>query len=640
MNQEDGLKPKITFLFLCVCFCFLAILARVIYLQFIIKDQLISYSESQFVRRVKSYSNRGRIVDRNGNPLALNIRAFDIFTMPKELSKNKQELRDLGKIVKEIRVSKFIRLFNKRKKFTWLGRNLRLNEEEIEKIKKLKGVYLEERSRRFYPNGDLLAQTLGFVGIDNNGMAGIEYKFNELLKGKEKTISYVKDAKGRSIRFESKVGEAESRDIELSIDKTLQERVEKFLKEGVVRHKALRGGAAVMDASTGEILAMANYPSFNPNIKYQKSGVKKLSFISDPFEPGSVLKTITIAAALEEKIAKKDSIYFCENGRFQIGKHFIKESAGHSYKWLPVSEILKVSSNIGTTKIAFDLGYKRLRTAFLSFGLGEKTNIELPSESRGIFDFEAQKISDIQLSNISFGQGIAVTGAQLLASYTPFANNGFYVKPTILKKESSVEKIQVISSKTANIMTEMMEKVVSEGTAEKAKVANYKIAGKTGTAQKPSSSGGYEGYISTFIGYPVGVKRPFVVLVYIDDPKENGHYGNDVAAPVFSQITESVLIKNKEFQKVEKVEEPEILSQKVEDKISSKVSAVEKIDFSKTPSLIGLDKKSIMEVAQKWKVRLKVSGFGIVYKQYPKAGENISTNKTIKVLLKNPNVDE
>ncbi len=634
-KANPTLRSKTYFVFFVLLVSFGIIIARVSHLQFVIKDDLISYSEDQFIRKAKIYPNRGQIYDRNGNPLAINIQNYNIFTMPKELSASKKELVKLGRLIKDLNTNKLLQKIKGRKKFTWLLRDTNLTDEQIEEIKKLKGVYYEPTTSRLYPNNELASQILGFVGIDNRGLSGVEHRYDEMLQGKEKTISYLRDAKGRSLKFENLTSSKSSEDIYLSIDKEIQGVLEREIKEGVQRHGADRGGAGVIDATTGEILAMANFPTFDPNNhSASKPTHRKLSFVSDPFEPGSVLKTLTIASALENEVVNPSTIFYCENGRFKVNDHYIKESAGHKFKWLSVTDILKESSNVGTTKIAFELGYKNLFHTFQDFGLGRKTGIEVSAESRGIFEKE-KRVSNLRLSNLSFGQGVAVTGIQMLVSYLPFVNGGFLIKPTLIKRHSNPERIQVISKETARKVSNMLEQTVETGTGEKAKIKNYRIAGKTGTAQKPSPQGGYEGYISSFVGFPIGVKKPFITFVYIDNPKRNGFYGNEVAAPIFKKIVEKVLFKNSEFETLAKN-----LDQVKEgtDELNVSQAAPQRVKEGQVPNLIGLDKKSVLRLAEKHKLKIRINGYGVVVDQSPKPFSPMQGH-TVKVYLKSPHYE-
>ena len=367
------IKTTITFIFL--TFVFTCITLRALYIQVINKEKLMSYSKSQIVREAKIYPKRGFILDRSGNPLAINVQRYNLFTFGKDSKLLARELRKLKRIVPAIQAKKVLNQAIKRSKFTWVDRKIELSEEQVEKIKQFKTILVEPITSRFYPNHELLSQSLGFVGIDNDGLAGIEYYFNDHLKGEAEVFKYFKDAKGRPVKFKSKNFNQRAQDIELSIDKDIQASMEKYLAEAVKEFDADSAGAAVMDASSGEIWAMANYPSFDPN-GWKAGDKKKLSFITDPFEPGSIMKTITVASALENKIVRPDTNFYCERGRLRIGKHVITESdSNHRHEWLSVSDILRLSSNVGTTKIAFDLTYPKLKETLKLFNFGEKTGI-------------------------------------------------------------------------------------------------------------------------------------------------------------------------------------------------------------------------------------------------------------------------
>lgn len=625
------MKAKISVAFVLFVILFSAVIGKAFYIQVLSRDKLISYSESQLIRKTKIYPKRGFILDRNKNPLAINVQKYNLFTFAKDQKKLSKELFELDKIYPPAKVRKILKEAKKRKKFTWIARDIELTKEQVEKIKKLETVLIESRSSRFYPNHELLAQTLGFVGIDNDGLAGIEYIFNEDLKGEPVIHKYFKDAKGRPVKFKSANFDKRTKDIVLSIDKDIQASLEEYLKEGIEKSKAVGGGAAVMDAVTGEILAMANYPAYDPNLKRGNKN-QKISFVTDPFEPGSIFKTLTIASALENNIVKPDTNYYCERGKFKVDNHFITESdSNHVFEWLSVTDILKYSSNIGTTKIAFDLTYPQLHSTLKKFGIGSKTNVEVPGESRGILDDPEGKVSALRLSNISFGQGVATTGIQMLASYAAFANGGYYVKPTLLKVESKkkIKSERIISKKTSNAVTRMLIDAVEDGTGSNAKVKRFKIAGKTSTAQRVDSAGGYSGYIAGFIGFPVNIDKKFVTYVYVDNPK-NGYYGNTVAAPIFQKIVSSILYNTKSIHRLEI--QPTKKDNEETDSLHIKLSAQRKIQKGIMPNFMGLDKVSANSLLNKIEADYNIKGFGVVTRQYPEAGTAISpgTNVTLE----------
>lgn len=634
------MKAKITFTFFLLLVLYAAVAVKAFYVQVLNRDKLLTYSHSQVVREVKTYPRRGFILDRNGAPLAINVQKFNLFTFGKDLKRLRKELSILQKNVPNINASQVYSEVKKRKKFTWISRRIELDEKTVEAFRDFEEIYVEAQPARTYPNNELLSQVLGFTGMDNEGMAGVEYFFNEELKGEAQIQKYFKDAKGRPVKLKSAIVETKAQDITLSVDKDIQASLEEFLKQGVINHEADMGGAAVMDAETGEVWAIANYPTYDPNnVKPQDRNNIKLSYVTDPFESGSVFKTFTIASGLENKLIKTDTNYYCEKGRLKIGKHYVTESdSNDKYEWLSVKDILRKSSNIGTTKIAFDITYPTLRKTIDDFVLADKTDIELPGESRGILD--DGRISEIKLSNISFGQGIANTGIQILAAYAAIANGGKYVKPTILKVEKEKSKVKkkrrVISENIANELTQMLVEAVHNGTGKNAIVEHFTVAGKTSTAQRASENGGYSGYISGFVGFPVDVERRFVVYVYIDNPKK-GYYGNAVAAPIFKKIVKNILFKRKEYNKV--AQAMSVAGVKKNDFIRIRQSSRLPFDKDSVPDLMGLDKSSVKKILEPHDVNYTQTGFGVVWKQYPKPGEKMTEGTVIRLDYKVPSYE-
>ncbi len=649
MNHKI-IKNRIIFVFTCFCLFFLVVIGKAFKVQIVDADELITRSNSQFLRTATVYPKRGNIYDRDGNPLALNIQTYSIFTIPKYAEQDRKVYKKLSTIVPELNYNKISTLVKKRKKFTWLARKLRLSKEQVAEIKTLKGIYIEGVPERIYPNHELASQIVGFVGLDNKGLAGLEYLFDEQLMGEPITLKYVIDNKGRPIKFESHQDvTAQAKDIFLTIDNEIQSIAEKYLKEAVIKHNADKGGVGVMDAATGEILAMANYPTFDPNnVKESAPESRKLSYAVEPFEPGSSFKVFTIASALENKVAKKDSNYFCEYGKIKIDGHWVSEAETHEkFEWLTVAEILKHSSNVGTTKIAFDLKFPRFKETLKSLGIGEKSGIEVPSESRGIFT-DAENVTPLSLSNMSFGQGVAVTGVQMLSAMASIANGGQYIQPTLIKYydekvDSNNRKARrVFSEKTANDITDMMVTAVEKGTGTNAIIPYFKIAGKTATAQRVDKNGGYKGYVSGFIGFPVNVEKRFVVFVYIDNPKAGGYYGNAVAAPVFKNITEYLLYKNKD---VTQLAEKEKDSTKEEnervtfDQVQVKDASTRILSPDTVPNFIGLDKISTINLATKLNLQLTHKGMGVVRGQDPAPGVVKTENQIIKLEYSPPNYE-
>lgn len=623
------------------CFLFAVVVSKAFYIQVINKQRLLTYAKSQFIREVKEYPNRGNILDRNGSPLAINVHVYNLFTIPKNKDTEfYNQLKGLSNIVPELTYPKLKGLVQKRTKYTWLARKVTLSESQLTKIKKLEGIFVESHSERVYPNRELMAQTLGFVGVDNTGLAGIEFSMNKELKGTHQVVKYIRDAKGRPIKYETKSAENVAADIYLSLDKDVQGALESYLKDAVEHHKAFRGGAAVMDAETGEMIAIANYPTFDPNkASAYPLESRKLAFVTDPFEPGSIFKTVTIASALEHNVAKPETKFFCEGGKMKVQNHWISEAETHEkFEWLTVGDILKFSSNVGTTKIAFALKYPKLKETLDKFQFAQKTGIEVRGESKGIVPYKAKdKVRPLSLSNTSFGQGIATTAIQMLRAYGTIANGGYLVQPTLIKQEESklIPENRIISEKTAKNVTKMLVKAVSDGTGTSAKIPHYEIAGKTGTAQRVSPRGGYDGYIGSFVGFPVNVNKKFVVMAYIDHPTANGYYGGVTAAPIVKKITQYILYKKKDFARFAKYDEK---SNKTNmDTIQSQQASSQKV-FAPgyMPNFMGLDKSTAISLAEQRNIQIELNGFGVVTKQSVPPGTPLAGNSNLRLQFEAP----
>lgn len=613
---------------------YLAIIAKAFHVQILSHDKLMKYSNKQFYKEIKTYPNRGNIFDRNGHPLAVNVKSYSLFTIPKKGRFNKWEIRRLTKIVKEINFNELWKSLSKRKRYTWIKRKLQLSEKQLKEIKKFKTIFVDTELTRLYPNNQLASQLLGFVGMDNRGLSGVEYHFDKKLRGKEQVVKFYKDAKGRPVKYVTKRAETQASELNLSIDKELQAVVEKYLGLAVEKYNADMGGAAIMNAETGEILAIANYPDFDPNqYKNYPQRNYRLSLITDSIEPGSTFKTLTVASALEHEVVTPKSSFYCELGKMKVLDHTITEAeSSEKFEWLTVKEILEKSSNIGTTKIAFELGAERFLKTIKKFGIGEKTGIEFPGESKGII--KDKKLSALDISNMSFGQGIAVSGIQLLRFYSAIANGGYLVKPTILKtNKEDIEKEQVLDKDIVKTLEDMLEGVVENGTGTNAKMRGFLIAGKTSTAQRVSDKGGYDGYIPGFIGYPTTLQNKYVVYTYLNNPKGSQYYGNALAAPIFKKIVSHLLFRDKGISTIASKKSDSL--EKQLDKINVQQSSL-RFNKDTIPNFVGWDKQSVREFAEKNGIQINIKGFGVVVDQNPKAGNKYNKNSVVNLRLAVP----
>ena len=651
MNRAE--KNKVIFIFTCFCFLFLLVLAKAFKVQLLDAKDLMSRANSQFLRKSIVYPKRGNIYDRHGSPLALNVQTYSIYVNPKVFPTSKELFKKISTIVPELTYKDLMSKVKGRDKFTWLGRKLRLSDQQVEKIKQIKGVFIDGVSERVYPNHEMLSQVIGFMGLDNSGLSGIEYMYDKELKGDPIELRYVVDNKGRKIKYENHYDiTTQAKDIYLTIDKEIQGMAEKYLKEAVQKHLADKGGVGIIDSQTGEILAMANYPAFDPNdVKSSPLEHRKLSFVIDPLEPGSAFKLFTVASAFENKIAKLSSTFYCEKGSIVVDGHVISEAESHErYEWLSVADIVRYSSNVGTTKIAFDLKYPKFKETLKSLNFGEKTGIEIPGESRGIMT-DAENVSALSLSNMSFGQGIAVTGVQMLAAYAAIANGGDYIRPTIIKRDKSpvreveienkeqLKKVRkVFSQETADSLTQSLVGAVEKGTGTNAQIPQFVIAGKTATAQRVAKSGGYSGYVAGFIGFPVNIDKRFVVYVYIENPKLGGYYGNAVAAPVFKKITEYMLYKNRDL-KMASTKGSSLENKETIDSVKFKQSTTKELSPFVVPNFIGLDKVSAINIGTKMNLSLGHSGIGVVRNQNPQPGSPLSEGMVVKLEYSPPSYE-
>ncbi len=622
----------------------LLMMLRGLYLQVINRDKLVTRYEGQTIRRSVVYPRRGAIYDRNGNTFAISLKSYTLAVTPKQFKKkvdSKSVYQQISEMIPELELKEILKKVKGRTSYTNIIKKIDLSDDQISKLtglaKKVGGIHIDPAPKRYYPNHELLAQAIGFVGRDNRGLAGIEYEFDKELRGRATTIRYIRDNKGRTFgRTVEEPGE-DSQDLYLTIDKQLQSIAEKAIKEAVQEYEGLKGGIGVMDADTGEILAIANYPAFDPNEpKSVKTNLRKLPFVSDPFEPGSTFKIFTVASALENKMATPDRSFYCEKGAFRVQGHVITEAESRKkFEWLTVKEIIEHSSNIGTTKIAFDLTFPKLRKTLEAFRIGEKTGIEIPGESRGIFTSK-KNVQPLSLSNISFGQGVATTGIQILAGYAAIANGGVYIPPTIIKDKKN-KGTRIMSQKTAEQLTDMLVGVVDEGTGKNARINHFVIAGKTSTAQRPSPNGGYEGYVPGFVGFPVNVDDRFVIYVYVDYPHKKSYYGNTVAAPVFRKVAEYMLYKNKKFAKFAKYDESDDKGKSLK---KIRVNRVQRWQGrGKLPNFIGLDKISAIELAEKLGLKVRHRGRGVVSKQLPVAGSPLKAGDVLKLIYSPPNYE-
>ncbi|HSQ85361.1 MAG TPA: penicillin-binding protein 2, partial [Desulfobacterales bacterium] len=442
---------------------------------------------------------------------------------------------------------------NSKKKFVWIKRKVTPKEAEAVKNLNLDGLDFIPEHKRFYPNKTLAAQLIGFTDIDDHGLEGIEFNYNDELSGEVFQYKVLRDAHGRGFEAENMTGLSSSgKNLVLTIDSTIQYIAEKALAETVEEFSAKSGMAVVMVPKTGAILAMAHVPLFNPNAlkKFQRNFWRN-RIITDPFEPGSTMKIFSAAAAIESGSSSPSSIFFCENGAYKMGRHIIHDT--HEHGWLSLQQIIKYSSNIGAIKFSAITGPEYLSRTFQNFGFGSKTGIDCPGETTGSLP-PFRRWTKVDAGTISFGQGISVSALQLITATSAIANKGILMKPYVVQaitdhngrliKSFGPKSIRrAVSEKTARALSRIMHTVITEGgTGVNAALEGYSVSGKTGTAQKIDENGGYsfEKYMASFVGFAPVENPKIAVLVVVNEPQKQ-HYGGTVAAPAFKAIAQKTL---------------------------------------------------------------------------------------------------
>ena len=550
-NPNPGKNSRLYFLGAVLLFWCLAICARLIYLQVFRYGNFVKQAEHQQQRAIPLSAKRGVIYDRDGHELAMSVLVDSAFAVPGEVKDLPTAVSLITRITGADRNVVLADCRN-HKTFCWVAR--KADDETIQRIKSLnlQGIHFQKEPRRFYPARDLAAQVVGSVGMEDVGQSGIEHEFDDELRGRAGKMFISVDARRQwfaDIEKQPEPGE----NIVLTIDKNIQYIAEKELDQAIHDTQAIAGTVIVENPHTGEILALANRPTFNPNLRKQITPAALSDrAVSDVYEPGSTFKLVTISAALEEKVTNPDEVFDCQMGSIVYNGMRIRDSRPHGL--LPVWGVLAESSDVGAIKIALRLGEDRFYKYIRAFGFGQQTGIELPGETRGLTK-PVSRWSKVSIAAISMGQEIGISPIQLAGLISTFANDGVWVAPRIVagmvEPQGNLQSVafhpgnsrRVISSFTAAEMRSMMQKVVLEGTGRKAVLEGYTSAGKTGTAQKVDpATGAYSKtkYVGSFAGF-APVNNPQIVVAVILDSAVGLHQGGQVSAPVFRRVAQQVL---------------------------------------------------------------------------------------------------
>jgi cell division protein FtsI (penicillin-binding protein 3) len=483
---------------------------------------------------------RGVITDRNGEPLAISTPVVSLWAQPQELRLSIERLAELSDklSIKPATLKKKLSRF-KNKEFMYLRRHMTPADAEDVLALGVSGVYAQQEYRRFYPAGEVAAHLVGFTNIDDKGQEGLELAFNKWLTGEAGKKQVLKDLRGRIFKDVSLISEASAgNDIALSIDMRLQYLAYRELKEAVKAHKAKSGSVVLLDAKTGEVLAMVNQPSFNPN---DRSGLKVNALrnraMTDQFEPGSTMKPLTVMAALETGRFTPATEIDTNPGFLRVGKKTLLDPV--NYGVMSVGKILQKSSQVGLTKISLDLDGDEIRDMFFRAGLGQGTGTGFPGEAVGVLPGYT-KWQPIVQANFSFGYGISLTALQLAQAYSVIANRGKKTPVTLLKLNDSVESTTIVQPQIAKQVATMLERVIQKGgTGTRAEIPAYYAAGKTGTIHKVGRNGyADDRYLSLFAGFAPANDPRIIAVVAINEPRAGQYFGGEVAAPVFSTLME------------------------------------------------------------------------------------------------------
>jgi cell division protein FtsI (penicillin-binding protein 3) len=623
------------------------ILARAYQLQVLQKEKLTAIALSAYRGIVKLPPKRGTIYDREGHELAVTVEVESIYAHPRQVRNKVQAAKALAKAL-GTRDKTLLELLQSDKSFVWLERKAAPDKVRRVKTLNIDGVGFTAEARRYYPGREIAGHVLGFAGEDNQGLEGLEKRYDSFLKGPEYTLVQMRDALGRPFNVSRPdAQDQEIKDLVLTIDKDIQYAAEQALKKTVEETKAKSGHCIVVDPETGEILAMAVVPLFNPNVfwEYQPSHWRNRA-VTDLYEPGSTIKAYLLAAGLDSGLVSPETRFFCENGKYEVANRTIHDHDRKGHGFLTVSEIITYSSNIGAVKIGERIGYKRFTEYLKRFGFGEKTGIDLPGEREG-FVRPVKEAKEIDKATTYFGQGMTVNSLQLVMAMAALGNGGKLMRPYVVKEVRDLrgrvlEKTsphvvrRVLSSETARKTTEVLENVVGEkGTGSLAAINGYRVAGKTGTSQKVDPTTrrySNRNYVALFVGFaPVDHPR-MVILVAVDEP-ETKKYGGLAAAPVFREVsawTMNHLRVNPDMRLVRRAQESN----------PSKPGSVHVEVSQEGPGLLpdfkGQPIREVLRTGRSLGLEVVPEGTGLAFSQNPEPGRPLDKVTQVRVNFKPP----
>jgi stage V sporulation protein D (sporulation-specific penicillin-binding protein) len=687
------LRKRIATLFFLFTIGFSLLAGRIFWVQFVKGAELSEMATQNRTRDVPVEAKRGIIYDRNGNELAISISADSVYAIPAEVTRSKQQDQVAGQLAQVLGMDAagLLKKVTADSSFEWIKRQI--TPEQAQKIRdmSLPGIDLTEESRRFYPKGTLAAHVLGIAGVDNTGLEGIDNYYNDIVGGTAGRIVVEHDAAGREIPEATHqfIAPVDGGNLVLTIDETIQYIAERELDKVFTERQAKNAAVIVMDPKTGEILALASRPTFDPNNFAASPAVNRRDFaINDAYEPGSTMKITTSAMALEENIVNRNTPFFC-SGAIKVGSDTIHCTEAHGQQTF--AQIVENSCNVGFVQVGLNLGLDKYYKYLNAFGFGQPTGIDLPGEAKGIL-VPQDRAKQIDLATMAMGQANAVTTIQLTTAVAAVANGGKLMQPHLLKEvvdgNGNVIKTvepqmvrQVVSENTAKELCNILEGEVTNGTGSNAYIEGYHVGGKTGTAQKIAPGGGYlpDQYVASFVGLAPSDDPRLVCMVVVDSPKGYPYYGGWVAAPAAREILNDSLHylqvplreDGKQVQaEDERVIVPDVVNLPLADALASingrgfkaKVNGTGNIVYQQTPQasskltkgseviiymapfdktkpdgevtvpdLQGKSMKEVARILSELGLHLLPDGYGISASQSPEAGKVVTTGSTIKV---------
>ena len=642
---------------------------RAAYIQLLSNPRLEAMARRQYLSRSLIRPQRGVLLDRNGEPLVVNLETSSLAANPNLLSNKRALARTLARAM-EGSFPKILNRLSEDREFVWIKRHL--SEAELKRLKKAhlmdadgdlpEGLFLVKESDRIYPHGSLAAHVLGSVNVDVEGVEGVELWLNDRLRGKVASVQAIKDALGRPTFIDAVAAKTvqDGEPVTLTLDSSLQFEVERDLKAAVQKANAQGGSVIVMNADSGEILAMANEPSFNPNDKGASADRRRNRGVTDGYEPGSTLKARLVASAMSHGWKMSDQVWG-ERGSFIVQKHKISEAeAKEKFEWVSLKKMLQVSSNVAAAKVALKLGADNYLRTLQLFGFGNKTGLGFPGEILGRIP-KRKDWQPLTLANIGFGQGILVTPIQMVRAYAAILNGGLLVQPSLLKSPTlgaiAEPPVRIFPQRVSHELISGLETVTQEGgTGVKAALPGFRVAGKTGTAQMVDpETGRYsrEKYIASFIGFPVGVEPRVVIFTSIVEPR-GVYYASETAAPLFKEVLSAVanrcslpgtlpvdpLLAGGEMGSdalVMRQAAPEKPAQTASMGVLSDGGASSAVVGADTiPSFLGLTPRETFKKLKGRRVKWEVVGTGVVKTQFPLPGSPLLDGGLIRLVLAEP----